>query len=181
MILPDGACLTPLTMHRDSRGWLTEIFRREWSAAIEPIQWNVTRSESNVLRGVHVHHRHTDYFLVVSGRISVGLYDARRSSPTYSQSTLVEMSAENLAALRIPTGVMHGFYCHDTSLFIYGVDSYFDPGDELGCHWTDPRLKIPWPCRDPLLNERDRTAGSLADVEAKLASLRPEFTQPGPQ
>jgi dTDP-4-dehydrorhamnose 3,5-epimerase len=179
MVLPDGARLIPLTMHRDSRGSLTEIFRNEWPVGAAPIQWNVTKSDANVLRGVHVHHRHTDYFVAVSGRISVGLFDARRSSPTYAQSSLFELSGDDLSALRIPTGVLHGFYSHDASLFIYGVDRYFDPSDELACHWADPQLKIPWPCRDPLLNERDRAAGSLADVEAKLASLCPEFTRPG--
>jgi hypothetical protein len=36
VILPDGVELTTLTMHRDTRGWLTEIFRNEWGVGVEP-------------------------------------------------------------------------------------------------------------------------------------------------
>jgi dTDP-4-dehydrorhamnose 3,5-epimerase len=175
MNVPEGVKLTTLTMHRDGRGWLTEIFRDEWRVGVEPLQWNVTMSEANVLRGVHVHHKHKDYLVVLQGRITVGLHDARPRSPTYGQAAMFEMSGDRLSAMRVPTGVMHGFYCHEKALYIYGVDAYFDPNDELGCHWADPRLAIPWPCRDPLLSERDRNAGSLAEVEAKLRSLSMEF------
>jgi dTDP-4-dehydrorhamnose 3,5-epimerase len=175
MTLPDGVELTALTMHRDNRGWLTEIFRDEWRVGIEPLQWNVTMSEQNVLRGVHVHYRHEDYLVVLHGKISVGLYDVRPRSPTYRQTAMFEMSSDRLTAVRIPTGIMHGFYCHEKTLYIYGVDSYYDPNDELGCYWVDPQLGIDWPCHDPILSVRDREAGSLAEVEAQLLSLRPEF------
>jgi hypothetical protein len=48
--------LSPL---RDSRGSLTEIFRQEWVNSAIPVQWNCVQSETNVLRGVHVHVKHT--------------------------------------------------------------------------------------------------------------------------
>jgi dTDP-4-dehydrorhamnose 3,5-epimerase len=173
--LPEGVHLTPLKMWGDERGWLTEIFRHEWAVGVEPCQWNVTMSRPNVLRGMHVHHRHRDYLVVLSGRISVGLYDARTQSRTYRQSMLLEMSGDRLSALRVPTGVVHGVYCHDQTLYTYGVDGYYDPEDELACHWADPRLGICWPCQEPTLSERDRAAGALADLEARLRVLSPEF------
>jgi dTDP-4-dehydrorhamnose 3,5-epimerase len=176
MILPHGVELIGLTMHRDERGWLAEVFRDEWRSEGRPCQWNVTMSEQNVLRGMHVHHRHKDYLLVLRGKISVGLYDVRPRSPTYRQSTMFEMSGDRLSAMWLPTGIMHGFYCHEQTMYIYGVDAYFDPNDELGCHWADPRLELPWPCRDPLVSKRDGSAGSLAEVESRLPSLSPEFT-----
>src|SRR3972149_5305605 len=83
MDLPHGVSLTPLRMHRDERGWLTEIFRDEWGGGVAPCQWNATMSQRNVLRGVHVHHKHQDYLVLLRGKISVGLYDARPRSPTY--------------------------------------------------------------------------------------------------
>ena len=47
-----------------------------------PCQWAATLSQANVLRGVHVHHRHHDYLVLLRGD-SVGLYDARPKSPTH--------------------------------------------------------------------------------------------------
>jgi len=175
MAFPDGVQLTALTMNRDDRGWLAEIFRDEWQVGAQPCQWNATQSNANVLRGVHVHYKHVDYLVLLRGKISAGLYDARPKSRTYRMSAVIDIHSEEVSALQIPVGVMHGFYCHEPSLYIYGVDSYFDPADELGCHWADPRLGIAWPCRNPSLSERDAQAGPLADVEAQLRVLNPDF------
>ena len=173
--LPHDVEIIPLTTHRDERGWLTEIYREKWPVGIQPCQWNATASDANVLRGVHVHYKHTDYLVLLRGRLSAGLYDARPKSPTHRMSRVVDIHCDKISALRIPAGVMHGFYSHEPTLYIYGVDSYFDPDDELGCHWADPRLRLTWPCKNPKLSDRDLQAGPLADVEARLGTLNPEF------
>jgi len=166
--LPDGVELLSLDMHRDDRGWVSEVFRRDRVPGQDPCQWNATVSQPNVLRGMHVHARHRDYLVVLQGRMSVGLFDIRKGSPSYRRGTIVTLSGENLAALRVPVGVMHGFYAHDSAVYMYGVDAYFDPRDEMGCHWSDPGLGLQWPCSDPVLSERDRRAGTLDAVEAQF-------------
>jgi dTDP-4-dehydrorhamnose 3,5-epimerase len=88
---------------------------------------------------------------------------------------MIELRGDDMSGIRVPVGVMHGFYFHEPSMHIYGVDSYFDPDDDLACHWADPRLGIAWPCRDPVLSERDHHAGTLAEVEARLRSCNTEF------
>jgi dTDP-4-dehydrorhamnose 3,5-epimerase-like enzyme len=174
--LPHGVTFSPLRMNRDERGSLTEIFRDEWIIeGGKPCQWNLTKTNANVLRGVHVHYKHADYMVVVDGKLSIGLYDARPKSPTYRKSTLFEFSAESVSALSLPVGIMHGFYAHEPTLYVYGVDSYYDPQDELGCHWADPALSIPWPCQTPELSERDKSAAPLSGVEAKLLALNPDL------
>ena len=40
--LPFGIQLTPLNMHRDGRGWPSEIYRRNQPVGVEPFQWNLT-------------------------------------------------------------------------------------------------------------------------------------------
>jgi dTDP-4-dehydrorhamnose 3,5-epimerase len=169
--LPLGATLQPLTAHRDQRGWLCEIFRTDRSPDFSPCQWNATMSEANVLRGVHVHVRHRDYLVVLKGRISVGLFDLRPDSMTAGRSALLELCGDELQILTLPTGVMHGFYVHEPTLYVYGVDAYYDPADELGCHWADPDLGIDWPCLSPELSPRDRAAGTLAEVRRQFVSL----------
>lgn len=173
--LPHDVEIIPLTTHRDERGWLTEIYREKWPVGVQPCQWNATSSDANVLRGVHVHYKHTDYLVLLRGRLSAGLYDARPKSPTHRMSCVLDIRCDAISALRIPAGVMHGFYCHEPTLYIYGVDSYFDPDDELGCYWADPGLGLKWPCKTPKLSERDLQAGPLAEIEARLGTLNPEF------
>ena len=96
--LPVGAAVRALTMHTDDRGGFTEVFRREWPTGVDPIQWNIVRSEPGVLRGVHVHVRHADYLLIVDGRATVGLRDLRTASPTFGLTTMLDLDASRLAA-----------------------------------------------------------------------------------
>ncbi|HXZ57961.1 MAG TPA: dTDP-4-dehydrorhamnose 3,5-epimerase family protein [Gaiellaceae bacterium] len=171
--LPVGTALVPLEPHRDERGVFTELYRVEWATGVEPVQWNAVRSEAGVLRGVHVHIRHDDYLTVPFGRASVGIRDLRRDSPTEGLATVVELGAERPAALVIPHGVAHGFYFHEPSLHVYAVSEYWDPEDELGCHWADPELAIPWPAGLARVSERDEQSPPLSDLLARLAPWQP--------
>ena len=162
----------PLSTHRDDRGALTEIFRKDWLDVPAPVQWNFVRSEANVLRGVHVHVTHVDYLVPLQGRMLVGLNDLRRGAAGHSQGTVVELSADSPSMLMIPPGVAHGFYFVAPASFVYGVSHVWDPvNDEFGCRWDDPALTIPWPaeCVSPRLSARDEKAGSL---DLLLTTLR---------
>jgi len=162
--LPTGVSLLRLTPHADDRGVFTELYRASWEPGVEPVQWNAVRSETNVLRGVHVHRRHTDYLTLVAGAATIGLHDLRSGSQTEGLGTTVELSSTEPAALVIPVGVAHGFYFHEPSIHVYAVSHEFDPADELGCRWDDPGLSIPWPCPEPLISLRDRSLGSLTEL-----------------
>ena len=171
--LPHGVRLAPLTMHADHRGEFTELFREEWPTGVRPIQWNVVSTEAGVLRGTHVHIRHDDYLVLVQGQASIGLRDLRRGSPSEGLAVVVPVCGDRMAALSIPHGVLHGFYFHVPSVHVYAVSEYFDPADELGCHWADPALELNWPVTDPLLSARDAQAPPLSDLLARLEPAQP--------
>src|SRR3990172_1443631 len=141
-MLPAGVALLTLTPHVDERGVFTELYRASWELGVVPAQWNAVHSGANVLRGVHAHHRHTDYLTLVAGRATVGLHDLRLGSSTEGLGTTVELDSREPAALVIPVGVAHGFYFHQPSIHVYAVSHEFDPADELGCRWDDPALEI---------------------------------------
>ena len=172
-LLPDGTVRRPLVANADERGAFTELYRLEWETGVTPIQWNAVRSEAGVLRGVHVHVEHADYLTLPYGRAVVGLRDLRRGSPTEGLSALVELSGDEPASLVIPPGVAHGFYFLEPSLHVYAVSEYWNPADELGCHWADPELELQWPDRSPLVSERDARSQSLRALLAELEPRQP--------
>jgi dTDP-4-dehydrorhamnose 3,5-epimerase len=147
------------------------MFRASWDGAPPLIQWNVGASAAGVLRGVHVHLRHTDYLVVVGGRMNVGLCDLRPGSPTAGLATLLELRHDALTALCMPPGVAHGFFSPAASTFVYGLTEYWDPTDDVGIFWSDPQLGIPWGDIHPTLSERDAKAPLLADVSALLRRI----------
>jgi dTDP-4-dehydrorhamnose 3,5-epimerase len=159
--LPAGTSLHPLDAHVDDRGSLVELWRASWPSGARPVQWNGSRSAANVLRGVHIHVRHTDYLVVVMGRAVIGLRDLRGDATTVA---LVDLDGDAPEALVIPPGVAHGFYFPEPSLHCYAVNEEFDPTDELGCRFDDPALGIPWPTTDVVLSERDRDLPLLAEL-----------------
>jgi dTDP-4-dehydrorhamnose 3,5-epimerase len=64
----------------------------------------------------------------------------------------------------IPPGVAHGFYFPIDSLHVYSMSTAWDPHDDDGCRWSDPGLGLTWSVEDPVLSERDASAGSLDDL-----------------
>lgn len=168
MDLPSGVCLHPLDRRTDSRGNLTEIFRNEWSLGDPPVQWNVVHSHANVLRGVHAHIIHTDYLTIASGELLLGLHDLRPDAATHGLTAMIRLQAADPHLAVIPVGVAHGFYIHEPTCLVYGVSSAFDGSDEFGCMWNAPGLKLAWPCTDPLLSERDQTAGDYDTLQAVI-------------
>jgi dTDP-4-dehydrorhamnose 3,5-epimerase len=173
MTLPADVTIRALTMNRDARGSFTEVFRREWDIGVSPIQWNVVQSQKGTLRGVHVHIKHDDYLILLSGKASVGLRDLRPGSPTEGLSTVVELDGDEPVAVVIPHGVAHGFLFHAPSLHLYAVSEYWNVADELACHWADPELELDWSAQPTLVSERDATAPSLAELLLQLAPSPP--------
>lgn len=162
--LPLGVSCLSLETHQDFRGEFTEVFRREWIACPEPVQWNLVRSKADVLRGVHVHMKHYDYLIIASGKARVGLVDLRKDSPTQRLACALELSGDRLQAICIPPGVAHGFYFYELSTHFYAVSEYWDLEDELGCRFNDPDLGLTWPTTTPILSDRDKELPELSTL-----------------
>jgi dTDP-4-dehydrorhamnose 3,5-epimerase len=169
-----GVQLLRLTPRPDARGTLTEAYRQTW-VGFALTQWNMHVTQANGFRGMRVHHRRTDYVVVVDGTVLVGLYDQRPDSSSRAAHSLVELRAEAPCALIIPPGVVHGFYMPGRTFHMLGMTYDNEASDDLlGCRWDDPQLGIAWPCRDPVLVDRDRDAGSLQALSEAYAATRPE-------
>jgi dTDP-4-dehydrorhamnose 3,5-epimerase len=167
----EGVRLVPLDAHRDRRGFFAEVFRAEWGVGLAPAQWSVMRSRAGVLRGMHVHPRHTDYGVLVQGRCLVALRDLRPGSPSEGEATAFEVGAEALLGLTIPPGVLHGFYYLAPSLHLLAASHVHDPGDDLGCRWDDPSLGVKWPCEAPRLSRRDAALGPLRALLPRMPAF----------
>lgn len=169
---PIGVTLKDLEMHRDDRGVFTEVFRQSWFTENQAVQFNAVRSEPGVLRGVHVHIKHSDHLILPQGQALFALCDIRPGSPTEGMVSQVEMTEEKLQLLTIPPGVAHGFYFYKPSLHIYSVTEYWDLEDELGCRWDDTDLGINWPNSSPKISKRDETLGKLSDLKKILPAWK---------
>jgi len=168
-----------LTPHPDRRGWLVEAFRAEWEPGVAGAQVNVSSSAPRVLRGSHVHIRHTDYFVLAAGTVAIGLKDLRQASPTFGRTWIVDLDARRPEALVVPPGVLHGLYFPVRSLLVSVESDPYDPTEEIRCRWDDPALAIAWPFRAPILSDNDRRAGTFAAAMRALEPWQTSFDVPG--
>lgn len=162
--LPAGVLLRPLASQGDPAGAAIELYRRDWPIDLLPVQWNLVSTRANALRGVHVHLRHWDYLCIIDGEMLLGLHDMRPRSPTYRLPAALRLRSDSACSIAIPPGVAHGFYFAAEAEYLYAVDRYWDPSDELGCRWDDPELRLAWPTDQPLLSSRDAEAPSYGEL-----------------
>ena len=167
-----GVQRVPFNVSRDSRGSLSEVFRSDANGGFSLRQWNWVDSHANVLRGMHAHLRYDEVYVVVKGRMFFLLKDARRSSPTFGREQSFSSDDLSNASLVVPTGVAHGVYFETAGILAYGLSSPWDGEQEYSFRWDDPAVETRWPAIDPLLSERDRSAGSFMDMVTAIESAR---------
>lgn len=174
--------------HADERGAFREVWREDAFGSIDPaaagaapdsmprfVQANLSTSTAGVLRGLHLHRRQLDHWLVTSGRAFVALVDVRPMLAGDAPGPTVE--TRELGPddwVDIPIGVAHGFLALEPLDLLYLVTTPYDGSDELGFAWDDALAAVPWPPvtatpdGTPILSGRDRANPPLTELVRRL-------------
>lgn len=169
----DGPILLQPTIHRDSRGFFIESYRREVLAdlgvADEWVQDNHSRSGKGIVRGMHFQPGMAKLVRSSRGEVVDVLVDIRRGSPTFGRWEAFTLNDENLRHLYCPDGFAHGFcVTSDIADVIYKCSAYYDPSVESGFAYNDPDVGIEWPGVELIPSDRDARAPVLKDLEGEL-------------
>jgi dTDP-4-dehydrorhamnose 3,5-epimerase len=151
----------------DDRGAFFEAYRASWTPKFQVAQWNISRSTSGVVRGLHYHRLQSDYWLVPDGHVRVALVDLRPKSPTHMKAVCLELRGDKPSSLLIPPGVVHGYAIIKSATVMYLVNVEYTGQDEYGVRWNDPALGLPavwYDTPSPVLSGRDSTAPMLKDA-----------------
>ncbi len=170
--IPDVLLLEP-KVFGDDRGFFYESWNRRSFAELgmdaEFVQDNHSKSQKNVLRGLHYQIEHTQGKLVrvIAGAVYDVAVDLRRSSPTFGKWVGFSLSADDKRMAWIPPGFAHGFcVTSDSAEFLYKTTDYWSPAHERTLLWSDPQLAIAWPLTgEPLLAAKDAAGRSFNDAE----------------
>ena len=186
----DGVTWGSVVRRADERGSFRELWREDTVAPLDPratgsapgarprfVQANLSTSVAGVLRGLHVHRRQLDHWIVASGRAFVALVDLRDALAGRGGETpaIETRSVGPDTTVTIPAGVAHGFLAIEPLELVYLVTNLHDGSDELGFAWDDPAVGVPWPQAvgtsdgRPILSNRDRANPPLAKLLARLA------------
>ena len=164
--------ITP-DVYGDERGFFLESYNRKifWENGIkaEFVQDNHSKSEKNVLRGLHYQLKpqaQAKLVRVTAGEVFDVVVDIRKSSPTFGKWLGVNLSAKNKQMLYVPAGFAHGFLVlSQEAEFMYKCSNIYSPLYERGILWNDQKLGIDWPLQNPLLSEKDKKLPVLTSAE----------------
>jgi dTDP-4-dehydrorhamnose 3,5-epimerase len=172
----------------DSRGSFRELWRASAFGAVAagdagaPVgsdvrftQANLSTSAAGVLRGLHLHRRQLDHWVVATGRAFVALVDVRPMIDEGAVRPLVETREIDADGwVDIPVGVAHGFLALEPLQLVYLVTNEYDGSDELGFAWDDPLAAVAWPTLSgtldgrPILSDRDSSNPSLRELVDRI-------------
>ena len=101
-----------LTKHHDERGWLCEIFRKDELNNYQVPMSYISETKLGIIRGPHEHKEQSDLFVFIGpGTFKLYLWDNRKNSETYEEKMELEGGEDNLLAVIVPPGVVHGYKC----------------------------------------------------------------------
>ena len=107
----EGVVVRTLTVRRDGRGWLVELFRHD---ELEPEVWPrmayASMTLPGVTRGPHEHREQSDGFCFFGpSDFRLFAWDIRSGSPTQGRRLVKTVGESNPVAVWIPPGVVHAY------------------------------------------------------------------------
>lgn len=170
-----GVYIIEPRVFNDARGYFFE----SWNKAdfeknigrMDFVQDNESKSSYGVLRGLHYQKgefSQAKLVRVIKGKVLDVAVDLRKSSPTFGQHVMVELSEDNKRQFLIPRGFAHGFLVlSPEAVFTYKVDNVYAPQSEASIRFDDPDLGIKWPIdpKDVLTSEKDLKGCAFKDAE----------------
>ena len=142
----------------DNRGYFRELLL-ERSIKKKLNFFVVSKSKKNVARGLHFQLKNPQgkYVSVIKGQIFDVAVDCRPKSKTFGKHFKILLDEKNCKSIYIPPGFAHGFLgMKKENIVVYGCDNYRHKNSEAGIMWNDPKLKIKWPTKKPILSKKDK-------------------------
>ena len=149
--------------HQDKRGYLRELVLEKLIKKKFKFQI-LSVSKKNVLRGLHFQVKIPQGKLisVLKGEIFDVTVDLRKNSKTFGKYFSIRLSEKNCTSVYVPPGFAHGFLTlKKENIICYSCTEYRSPKNERSLKFNDPRLKIKWPNKRPIVSKKDHYASSF--------------------
>ena len=157
----DGVLLIkPPTIFEDFRGTYVELFNEELyrksGITVKFVQDDISVSTKHVLRGVHGDSETWKMISCLHGKFYLMVINLDETSSQYRQWEAFTLSDQNRLQVLIPPKFGNGHVVlSEVAIFHYKQSSYYNRAGQFTILWNDPKLKIWWPVKEPILSMRD--------------------------
>lgn len=162
----DNVLLFQLEHFEDHRGTYTAIYnkaeyseavKRELGEEVEFIEDDFAVSSKHVLRGIHGDDRTWKLVTCLFGKFYIVVVDCDKDSENFGKWQSFILTKENGKQILIPPKYGHGYLVlSDNAIFHYKQSCYYQGMEKQFTYkYNDPRFKIWWPIKNPILSQRD--------------------------
>lgn len=156
----DEVLLIKPSVFEDHRGLYVETFNRQDyeknNINIDFVRDDISTSRKNVLRGIHYDDKTWKLIHCMHGKIYFVVVNMKKNSGQYLKWQSFILTSDNRHQVLVPPGFGNGhLVLSDECIFHYKMSEYYDPENEKGVKWNDPKLGIFWPADHPMLSEKD--------------------------
>ena len=150
---------------KDHRGYYWTSWRKGEIKKVYFKHDKFSLSKKNVLRGLHGDKKTWKLVSCPYGKFLLVIVNYIKNSKDYLKSKSLILSHENGVQVLIPPNYANGHLClSNKCLFHYKLSyrgKYIDAKEQFSLRWNDPKLKIKWKIRKPILSKRDKKAKLL--------------------
>ncbi len=157
----EGVLLIELDVFDDFRGQYVETYNeklyKEKGIDVKFVQDDIATSSKNVLRGIHGDLEDWKLVSCLYGKIYVVVVNCDTDSKNFGQWQAFTLSDAKRQQILIPP--KHGnsyLTLSDMSVYHYKQSTYYNRSSQFTYKWNDPRFKISWPIKNPILSQRDK-------------------------
>lgn len=150
---------------RDKRGDYWTTWKKNYFKGLKFNHDKFSISKKNVLRGFHVDFKSWRMVTCIFGEVILYIVNSDKKSKNYLAKKKYLLNDKNKKILLIPPNYASAHLCVSKKcVFHYKFSyegSYSDVRDQLSFKWNDPKLKIKWPIKKPILSTRDRNSKKI--------------------
>lgn len=156
----DGVLLIKLDGFEDHRGEYIELYNKELYSSkgidIDFVEDDVSIATRNVIKGIHGDDCTWKLISCLHGKFYLVVVNYDKQSKDFGEWESFVLSDRNKLQVLVPPKHGNGHLClSKKSIFHYKQSSYYDPSRQFTIKWNDPKFKIWWPVKTPILSQRD--------------------------
>lgn len=156
----DGVLLIQPGIFEDHRGYYVETYNQklyhEHGITVDFVQDDISVSSRHVLRGIHGDQETWKLVSCLTGKFYLVVVNCDTDSEDFGAWQGFTLSASNRKQVLIPPKHGNGHVVlSDEAIFHYKQNTYYNPQGQFTYTWNDPKLKIWWPIKTPILSQRD--------------------------
>ena len=145
---------------RDKRGYYWTSWKRGLIKNLKFKHDKFSLSKKNVLRGLHGDKKTWKLISCPYGKFFLVVVNCIKNSKDYLKWKSYILSQKNGLQILVPPYYGNGYLCLSKEcLFHYKLSykgKYIDQRKQFSIKWNDPKIKIKWPIKSPILSNRDK-------------------------